>query len=105
MVWVLTISSRSFPASRYAKWAPAAATCADRACNRDIHRLVATAQAFPAGARMTATQAHPHDGRRQSRDRLEVVALFAAIALLHVVGFGTLVSIVAPHHYRVGEQV
>jgi nickel/cobalt transporter (NiCoT) family protein len=54
---------------------------------------------------MTATQAHPHDGRHRSRDRLEVVALFAAIALLHVVGFGTLVSIVAPHHYRVGEQV
>ena len=40
-----------------------------------------------------------------SRDRLEVVTLFGAIALLHVVGFGTLLLIVAPHHYRVGEQV
>ena len=59
---------------------------------------------------MTATQPHRHDSRRRrtlsnSRSRLEVVALFAAIALLHVVGFGTLLLIVAPHHYRVGEQV
>jgi nickel/cobalt transporter (NiCoT) family protein len=54
---------------------------------------------------MTATQAHPHGSGRRSRDRLEVVALFAGIALLHVVGFGTLLLIVAPHHYRVGEQV
>lgn len=37
--------------------------------------------------------------------RLEVGALFAAIALLHLVGFGTLVLIVAPHHYRVGQQI
>ncbi len=40
-----------------------------------------------------------------SRNRLEVVALLAAIALLHVVGFGTLLLIVAPHHFRVGEQI
>jgi nickel/cobalt transporter (NiCoT) family protein len=33
------------------------------------------------------------------------VTLFAAIALLHVVGFGTLLLIVAPHHYRVGGQI
>jgi nickel/cobalt transporter (NiCoT) family protein len=54
---------------------------------------------------MTAIQAHPHGSERRSRDRLEVVALFAGIALLHVVGFGMLLAIVAPHHYRVGQQV
>jgi hypothetical protein len=37
--------------------------------------------------------------------KFEVVALFAAIALLHVVGFGALLLIVAPHHYRVGAQI
>src|SRR6201987_5971235 len=40
-----------------------------------------------------------------SRDRLGVVALFAAIALLHAVGFGTLLLVVAPHHYQVGQQI
>src|SRR6201997_5842626 len=39
------------------------------------------------------------------RDRVEVAVLAAAIALLHVVGFGMLLAIVAPHHYRVGQQV
>ena len=39
------------------------------------------------------------------RDWLEVAALAAAIALLHLVGFGTLVMIIAPHHYQVGAQV
>jgi high-affinity nickel-transport protein len=41
----------------------------------------------------------------KSRGWLGVVALFAAIALLHVVGFGSLLFIVAPHHYRVGAQI
>jgi high-affinity nickel-transport protein len=35
------------------------------------------------------------------RDRLEV----AAIGLLHLVGFGALVLIVAPHRYQVGAKV
>ena len=39
------------------------------------------------------------------RDRLEVAVLVAAIALLHLVGFGALVMITAPHHYQVGAQV
>src|SRR5258705_12285445 len=38
-------------------------------------------------------------------DKFEVVSPSAAIALLHVVGFGTLLLIVAPHHYRVGAQI
>jgi nickel/cobalt transporter (NiCoT) family protein len=43
--------------------------------------------------------------RKSRSHRLEVGALFAAIALLHIVGFGTLMLIVAPHHYRVGQQI
>ncbi|MBV8348780.1 MAG: HoxN/HupN/NixA family nickel/cobalt transporter [Mycolicibacterium sp.] len=39
------------------------------------------------------------------RDWLEVGVLAAAIALLHLIGFGALVMIVAPHHYQVGAQV
>jgi nickel/cobalt transporter (NiCoT) family protein len=39
------------------------------------------------------------------RDWLEVAALAAAIASLHLVGFGALVMIIAPHHYQVGAQV
>jgi nickel/cobalt transporter (NiCoT) family protein len=39
------------------------------------------------------------------RDWLEVGVLAAAIALLHLVGFGALVIIIAPHHYQVGAQV
>jgi len=39
------------------------------------------------------------------RDWLEVSVLVAAIALLHLVGFGALVMIIAPHHYHVGAQV
>ena len=42
---------------------------------------------------------------RNRRDRLAFVALFAAIVLLHVVGFGSLLLFVAPHHYRVGAQI
>lgn len=39
------------------------------------------------------------------RDGLQVIALFGAIALLHVVGFAALVLLVAPHQYHVGAQV
>jgi high-affinity nickel-transport protein len=39
------------------------------------------------------------------RDWLEVAWLAAVIALLHLVGFGTLVMIVAPHRYLVGAQL
>ena len=39
------------------------------------------------------------------RDRVGIAALCAAITLLHVIGFGSLLLIVAPHHYRVGAQI
>jgi nickel/cobalt transporter (NiCoT) family protein len=39
------------------------------------------------------------------RDWLEVGVLAATIALLHVIGFGALVMIIAPHHYQVGTQI
>ena len=39
------------------------------------------------------------------RDWREFGALAAAIVALHVVGFGSLVLLVAPHHYQVGTQV
>jgi nickel/cobalt transporter (NiCoT) family protein len=39
------------------------------------------------------------------RDWWEFSGLAAAIAGLHVVGFGSLVLLVAPHHYQVGTQV
>ena len=39
------------------------------------------------------------------RDWVEVAMLAGTIALLHVVGFGALVMIIAPHHYQVGAQV
>ena len=44
-------------------------------------------------------------GLNNSRDRHGGPALLAAIVPLHVVGFGTLLLFVAPHHYRVGEQI
>jgi nickel/cobalt transporter (NiCoT) family protein len=57
-----------------------------------------------AGSAATSGQARVI-ASRNSGDRLGVWALFATIALLHVVGFGTLLLIVAPHHYRVDEQI
>lgn len=39
------------------------------------------------------------------RDWREFGVLAAAIAALHLVGFGSLVLLVAPHHYQVGTQV
>ncbi|MGH3725088.1 MAG: HoxN/HupN/NixA family nickel/cobalt transporter [Mycobacterium sp.] len=39
------------------------------------------------------------------RDWWEFSALAAAIAALHIVGFGSLLLLVAPHHYQVGTQV
>lgn len=39
------------------------------------------------------------------RDWLEVGVLVAVIAALHVVGFGTLLMLVAPNHYQVGTEV
>jgi nickel/cobalt transporter (NiCoT) family protein len=39
------------------------------------------------------------------RDWAQVGVLFTVIALLHLVGFGALVMLVAPHHYQVGAQV
>lgn len=39
------------------------------------------------------------------RDWLEIAALAGVIAALHLVGFGTLIVLVAPHHFQVGTQV
>jgi nickel/cobalt transporter (NiCoT) family protein len=39
------------------------------------------------------------------KDWREFWALAAAIATLHIIGFGSLVLLVAPHHYQVGTQV
>lgn len=39
------------------------------------------------------------------RDWVEFGALASAIVILHVVGFGSLLLLVAPHHYQVGTQV
>lgn len=44
-------------------------------------------------------------GSWSRRDWAQVAALFSAIAVLHVVGFGTLFLFVAPHRYQVGAQV
>lgn len=41
----------------------------------------------------------------ERRDWREFAALAAAIVALHLVGFGSLVLLVAPHHYQVGTQV
>jgi len=39
------------------------------------------------------------------RDWVQVIGLLSAVAVLHAVGFGTLVLAVAPAHYQVGSQV
>ena len=44
-------------------------------------------------------------GSRSRRDRVQVVALLAVVAALHVVGFGTLMLLVAPERYQIGTQV
>lgn len=49
--------------------------------------------------------AHRPAGSWTRRDWGQVAALLAAVAGLHVVGFGTLILGVAPAHYQVGSQV
>ena len=39
------------------------------------------------------------------RDRWQFGALAAAVATLHLIGFGTLLLLIAPQHYQVGTQV
>lgn len=39
------------------------------------------------------------------RDRAEIGALAGVIALTHIVGFATLLLLIAPHHYQAGTQV
>ena len=39
------------------------------------------------------------------RDWAEVSGIFAVVAVLHVVGFGLLILLVAPVRYQVGTQV
>src|SRR5579875_234177 len=38
-------------------------------------------------------------------DRVEIGALLGVIALMHVVGFATLVLVIAPQHYHAGSQI
>ncbi len=45
------------------------------------------------------------DGSWTRRDWSQVAILLGAVAVLHIVGFGTLVLAVAPQHYQVGTQV
>jgi len=44
-------------------------------------------------------------GSWSRRDWMQVTGLLSAVAVLHAVGFGTLVLAVAPAHYQVGSQV
>src|SRR6516165_7225019 len=39
------------------------------------------------------------------KDWREFGALVTVIAVLHIIGFGSLVLLIAPHHYQVGTQV
>jgi nickel/cobalt transporter (NiCoT) family protein len=39
------------------------------------------------------------------RDYIEIGVLLGAILLMHVVGFATLIFVIAPHHYRAGAQL
>jgi len=44
-------------------------------------------------------------GSWSRRDRVQVCALLGVVAVLHLVGFGTLILLVAPERYQVGAQV
>lgn len=44
-------------------------------------------------------------GAWDRRDWREFGALATAVAVLHIIGFGSLVLLIAPHHYQVGTQV
>jgi nickel/cobalt transporter (NiCoT) family protein len=39
------------------------------------------------------------------RDYIEIGVLLSVIALMHLVGFATLLLVIAPHHYRTGAQI
>ena len=39
------------------------------------------------------------------RDYFEIAVLLGIIALMHIVGFATLIFVIAPHHYRAGTQI
>jgi high-affinity nickel-transport protein len=39
------------------------------------------------------------------RDSVEIGVLLGVIGLMHIVGFGLLVFVIAPHHYRAGAQI
>jgi high-affinity nickel-transport protein len=39
------------------------------------------------------------------RDYVEIGVLLSVIAMMHVVGFATLVFVIAPHHYHAGAQI
>jgi nickel/cobalt transporter (NiCoT) family protein len=39
------------------------------------------------------------------RDRIEIGVLLGVIAVMHLVGFATLVLVIAPHHYHAGTEI
>ncbi len=39
------------------------------------------------------------------QDRIEIAALLGLIAVMHIVGFATLVLVIAPQHYHAGRQI
>ncbi len=39
------------------------------------------------------------------RDRIEIAALLGVVALMHILGFATLVMLIAPQHYHAGRQI
>jgi high-affinity nickel-transport protein len=57
-----------------------------------------TSTRFGAGIRRLLSTWNRHD-------YIEIGALLGVIALMHIVGFATLVFIIAPHHYRAGTQI
>jgi high-affinity nickel-transport protein len=59
----------------------------------------------PENAAVPPPAAIPTAQRWQRRDTYRTGALLLVILLLHVVAFGVLALLVAPHHYAVGKQV
>lgn len=58
----------------------------------------------PTAVRPGAASATPAI-RRERRDWWHAGGLLAVVAALHLVAFGILAALVAPHHYRVGTEV
>jgi high-affinity nickel-transport protein len=54
---------------------------------------------------LTGTAFHRLVRSWNRRDWWQFITVVAAIGVLHLVGFGSLILLVAPHHYQVGTQV